>query len=260
MAEPYGRAFAASAIFLTDATTGKTRIWRVPERTSLSGNRRALQAVRAVSIPGIDYGDGAPGATGSGNFRVVEPRPVFVKGHLVYLTSIVPKELNAVSKTVVVDAETNKLVAIFTTTAIRSRSRRRCSPIDSARCRRKRSRPTAPTRRTRARTLAGHGHGHGLLRTRRRGRRARHRGSVEKLLDNVIAPSASCCGSRGCARTYSRAVGRPPVSRSDHRKLSQHSRHRLSHGDRSLVAAGGVTGAYIRIASPFNPVRPLGPY
>ena len=113
VAEPYGRAFAASAIFLTDATTGKTRIWRVPPRTSLSGNRRALQAVRAVSIPGIDYGDGAPGATGTGNFRVVEPRPVFVQGRLVYLTSIIPKELNAVSKTVVVDAETNKLVAIF---------------------------------------------------------------------------------------------------------------------------------------------------
>ena len=80
VAEPYGRAFAASAIFLTDATTGKTRIWRVPARTSLSGNRRALQAVRAVSIPGIDFGDGAPGAAGSGNFRVVEPRPVFVEG------------------------------------------------------------------------------------------------------------------------------------------------------------------------------------
>ncbi len=113
VAEPFGRAFAASAIFLTDATTGQTRIWRVPARTSLSGNRRALQAVRAVSIPGIDFGDGAPGAAGSGNFRVVEPRPVFVKGRLVYLTSIIPKEANSVSKTVVVDAETNKLVAIF---------------------------------------------------------------------------------------------------------------------------------------------------
>jgi hypothetical protein len=113
VAEPYGRAFAASAIFLTDATTGKTRIWRVPARTSLSGNRRALQAVRAVSIPGIDFGDSGPEATGSGNFRVVEPRPVFVQGRLVYLTSIIPKEANSVSKTVVVDAETNKLVAIF---------------------------------------------------------------------------------------------------------------------------------------------------
>ncbi len=113
VAEPYGRAFAASAIFLTDATTGQTRIWRVPPRTSLSGNRRALQAVRAVSIPGIDFGDGEPGAAGSGNFKVVEPRPVFVKGGVVYLTSIIPKEANSVSKTVVVDAETNKLVAIF---------------------------------------------------------------------------------------------------------------------------------------------------
>lgn len=113
VAEPYGRAFAASAIFLTDATTGRTRIWRVPARTSLSGNRRALQAVRAVSIPGIDFGDGAAGAAGSGNFKVVEPRPVFVNRGLVYLTSIIPKEANSVSKTVVVDAETNKLIAIF---------------------------------------------------------------------------------------------------------------------------------------------------
>jgi hypothetical protein len=110
VAEPYGRAFAASAIFLTDAVTGRTRVWRVPRRTSLSGNRRALQAVRAVSIPGVDFGDGTPG---SGNFRVVEPRPVFVRGRLVYLTSIIPNTANAVSKTVVVDAETNKLVAIF---------------------------------------------------------------------------------------------------------------------------------------------------
>jgi len=110
VAEPYGRASAASAIFLTDATTGRTRIWRVPRRTSLSGNRRAIQAVRAVSIPGIDFGDGA---RGSGNFRVVEPRPVFVRGRLVYLSSIIPNSANAVSKTVVVDAESNKLVAIF---------------------------------------------------------------------------------------------------------------------------------------------------
>ena len=110
VAEPYGRAFAASAIFLTDAVTGRTRVWRVPRRTSLSGNRRALQAVRTVAIPGVDFGDGSPG---SGNFRVVEPRPVFVKGHLVYLASIIPNSANAVSKTVVVDAETNKLVAIF---------------------------------------------------------------------------------------------------------------------------------------------------
>ncbi len=110
VAEPYGRAFAASAIFLTDATTGETRVWRVPSGTSLSGNQRALEAVRAVSIPGIDFGDSRGG---SGNFRVVEPRPVFVKGGLKYLASIIPQSQNAVSKTVVVDAETNKLVYVF---------------------------------------------------------------------------------------------------------------------------------------------------
>jgi hypothetical protein len=110
VAEPYGRAFAASAIFLTDAITGHTRIWRVPRNESLSGNVRALQTVRTVAIPGVDFGNEAGG---SGNFRVVEPRPVFVSGHLVYLASIIPNSANAVSKTVVVDAETNKLVAIF---------------------------------------------------------------------------------------------------------------------------------------------------
>jgi len=114
VAEPYGRAFAASAIFLTDAVSGRTRIWRVPSRTSLSGNRRAIEAVRAVSIPGIDFGEGTSArGGGSGNFQVVEPRPVFVKGRLVYLTSIIPNSANAVSKTVVVNAATNKLVAIF---------------------------------------------------------------------------------------------------------------------------------------------------
>ncbi len=110
VAEPYGRAFAASAIFLTDAITGHTRIWRVPRNESLSGNVRALQTVRSVAIPGVDFGNAT---SGSGNFRVVEPRPVFVRGHLVYLASIIPNSANAVSKTVVVDAETNKLVAIF---------------------------------------------------------------------------------------------------------------------------------------------------
>ena len=110
VAEPYGRAFAASAIFLTDAVTGRVRVWRVPRGQSLSGNRRALQAVRAVSIPGVDFGQGAGGA---GNFRVVEPRPVFVDGRLRYLASIIPISANAVSKTVVVDAESNKLVEVF---------------------------------------------------------------------------------------------------------------------------------------------------
>jgi hypothetical protein len=181
VAEPYGRAFAASAIFLTDATTGRTRIWRVPRRTSLSGNRRALQAVRAVSIPGIDFGDGTPG---SGNFRVVEPRPVFVKGRVVYLTSIIPNTANAVSKTVVVDAETNKLVAIFDNDRDKQAEAKTMAYIKTGAIPEDAAAPgaTGTTGTTAPSTSGGTG---GATTTKPSGGAAGS-GSVEKRLDNVI--------------------------------------------------------------------------
>ena len=112
VAEPYGQAFAANAIFLTDTVTGETEIWRVPRNASLSGNRRAVQTVRSVSIPGVVFaGEGASGT--GGKFKVVEPRPVFVRGRLLYLVSVVPENGNSVSKSVIVDAARNKVVAIF---------------------------------------------------------------------------------------------------------------------------------------------------
>ena len=119
VAEPYGRAFAANAVFLTDTLTGETEIYRVPRGKSLSGNRRALDTVRSVSIPGVVFADrdarsgGGAAGGGGGRFQVVEPRPVFVRGRLVYLVSIVPESANSVSKTVIVDAETNKVTQIF---------------------------------------------------------------------------------------------------------------------------------------------------
>ncbi len=115
-----------NAIFLTDSVTGSTEIWRVPGNQSLNGNRRAIQTVRSVSIPGIVFSDDALGAedgssadaprvpdAGGGRFRVVEPRPVFAGGRLVYLISIIPESANSVSKSVIVDAARNKVVAIF---------------------------------------------------------------------------------------------------------------------------------------------------
>ncbi len=110
VAEPYGRAAAASHIFLTDATTGRVRVWTVPKGEALSGNRKALDIVRGAAIPGIDFGQGVGG---TGNFRVVEPRPVFVRGQLVYVTSIIPITAGAVAKTVVVNAATNKVTYVF---------------------------------------------------------------------------------------------------------------------------------------------------
>ncbi|HMJ36938.1 MAG TPA: hypothetical protein VK501_23735 [Baekduia sp.] len=113
VAEPYGRAFAVNAIFLTDTVTGKTDIWRVPRGQSLTGNRRALETVRSVTIPGVDFASRDQQGGRGGDFRVVEPRPVFVAGRLVYLVSIVPDAANSVSKTVIVDAARNKVTAIF---------------------------------------------------------------------------------------------------------------------------------------------------
>lgn len=113
VAEPFGRAFAVNAIFLTDTVTGRTEVWRVPRGESLTGNRRALETVRSVSIPGVVFSDSQVPTTGGGRFRTVEPRPVFVAGRLVYLISIIPESANSVSKTVIVDAARNKLVTIF---------------------------------------------------------------------------------------------------------------------------------------------------
>jgi len=113
VAEPFGRAFAANAVFLTDTLTGATQVYRVPRGKSLSGNRRALDTVRSVSIPGVVFADRTAQGAGGGRFRVVEPRPVFVRGRLVYLVSIIPESANSVSKTVIVDAEQNKVTEIF---------------------------------------------------------------------------------------------------------------------------------------------------
>ncbi len=112
VAEPYGRAFAASAVFMTDTLTGRTEVYRVPRGQSLSGNRRALDTVRSIAINGVTFANQGEGP-GGGRFRAVEPRPVFVDERLVYLVSVIPQSANSVSKTVIVDAEQNKQVAIF---------------------------------------------------------------------------------------------------------------------------------------------------
>ena len=112
VAEPYGQAFAANAIFLTDTVTGETEIWRVPRNASLSGNRRAVETVRSVSIPGVVFaGEGAKErAAGS---RSWSRGRCSCGGRLLYLVSVIPENGNSVSKSVVVDAARNKVVAIF---------------------------------------------------------------------------------------------------------------------------------------------------
>lgn len=113
-AEPYGRAFAVNSIFLTDSVTGKTNIWSPPSNSDLTGNRRVLETVRSLTIPGVDFAETSTNAPNArGGFRVVEPRPIVVKGKLEFMTSIVPDSANNVSKTVFIDAASNRVAAIF---------------------------------------------------------------------------------------------------------------------------------------------------
>lgn len=113
-AEPFGRAFAVNAIFLTDSITGKTDIWRPARGVELTGNRRVLETVRSLSISGIVFAETTSNAPSDrGGFRVIEPRPVVVRGRLTFMTSIVPDNANNVSKTVFIDAATNRVAAIF---------------------------------------------------------------------------------------------------------------------------------------------------
>ncbi len=112
-AEPYGRAYAVNALFFTNSLTGTMRVWKPPTGADLTGNRRVLETVRSLSIPGIVFADRS-GSTGDrGGFRVIEPRPVQVGGRLLFMASIVPDNANQVSKTVFIDAAGNRVVKIF---------------------------------------------------------------------------------------------------------------------------------------------------
>jgi hypothetical protein len=109
-AQPYGKAQATNAIFLTDTVTGKTEVWHVPEGQAYTGNSKALDIARALSIPGITY---AGADDSAGKFEAVEPRPIIVGGQLQFMVSVIPHSKTTVTKTVIVDAESNKVVAVF---------------------------------------------------------------------------------------------------------------------------------------------------
>jgi hypothetical protein len=113
-AEPKGHAFATKAIFLTDALTGVTYVRSLPRDTSLTGANQAVQDAKSLAIPGVVFAANyEAGVTGGGRYQVVEPRPVFVNGRLQYLMSIIPTSHNSVTKSVIVDAASNKVVALF---------------------------------------------------------------------------------------------------------------------------------------------------
>jgi hypothetical protein len=111
-AQPYGKAQATNAIFLTDTITGDTEVWHVPKDEAYTGNSKVLDIVRALSMPGITFSAPQSREAG-GKFEAVEPRPVIVNGRFQFMVSVIPNSKTTVTKTVIIDAETNKAVAVF---------------------------------------------------------------------------------------------------------------------------------------------------
>jgi hypothetical protein len=103
--EPWGRSDAVSGVFLTDAITGKTSLWRAKEDAGLTSSRRAQDATESLAIPGVSFR--------AGDFKAIEPRAVFRDKKLYFLVSIVPRASSTVSKSVIIEPATNKAVAVF---------------------------------------------------------------------------------------------------------------------------------------------------
>ena len=109
-----------NAVFVTDASTGETQVWKPPAGTRLLSNQGAAHLARGLNrqwsitvccdSDGNRYTDWVR--------RVVEPRPVFAKGRFYYLVSIEPnrdylKTREPVESTVLVDAQSRQIVKVF---------------------------------------------------------------------------------------------------------------------------------------------------
>lgn len=101
-----------AAVFLTDGASGVTRVWTPPRGTRLLSNAGAVAITKRLPL----QWDIEPDNSGDVWLRkVVEPTPVFARGRLYYLLSIVANQdylttPEPVEETVVVDAVTRRIV------------------------------------------------------------------------------------------------------------------------------------------------------
>ena len=115
VAHPAGDDGTASALFLTDAATGVTSVWRAPPGQRVLSNTGAAALARHLPLRWTECCDD------DGDHydirRVTEARPVFVRGHFYYLVSIVPvngyRTVRPVDRTVLIDAQERRVVCVF---------------------------------------------------------------------------------------------------------------------------------------------------
>jgi hypothetical protein len=108
IAHPARNPATISAVFLTDSASGATEVWRPRRGTRLLSNAGAIRLVKALPLDWTGCCDD------NGNDywarKAVEPTPVFARGRLYYLVSVMPNPqyvatTQPVDETVVVDAQ-----------------------------------------------------------------------------------------------------------------------------------------------------------
>jgi hypothetical protein len=109
VAEPYGRAYGIYRIFFYDASTGKAEVISYDQNSQLTGPIVATDYIKK-EFPTYDWSA----------FSLAEPRPVTIDGTLHWLLSIVPNDSAGIAGTVLLNAQTNKVVKIETEAQLRA--------------------------------------------------------------------------------------------------------------------------------------------
>lgn len=106
-AKPTGDSFGMFKLFIFDASTGALELIEYPADSLLTGPTVAADYI-LQQFPLIDWF----------SFYLAEPRPVTVENRLYWLLSIVPNDAAGVSKTVMLDADTNEVFEFDTAAAV----------------------------------------------------------------------------------------------------------------------------------------------
>lgn len=101
VAEPYGRSYGVYRIFLIDAATGQREIINYDLNSQLTGPIAAADYIRR-EFPTYNWN----------TFSLSEPRPLTINGQLHWLLSVVPNDNAGIATTVLLNAQTNKVIQI----------------------------------------------------------------------------------------------------------------------------------------------------
>jgi len=106
--EPHGSSYSIYKMLFTDAHTGKISIFEIPKERNLVGPNKAIDFVKAAFPTTQWYRE--TGDTTGGTIVAIEPKPIILKGVLYWQVSITNLDHAGVTRTAVINANTQKVV------------------------------------------------------------------------------------------------------------------------------------------------------